>query len=327
MARPPRVLITGATGFVGRHLAGAVAAADYRVRLARRSIGRAGGEVPAHEWVRFDVDEAATVRAALEGCNAACYLVHRIVDGDDAVEREDRAARTFARAAQGAGLERIVYLGGVQPRGRVSAHLRSRLRTGQILRAEFPSTVELRAAMIVGHGSASFEMVRQIAARLPVVAEQDWMLNRSCPVAIDDVVIALLSALPGGGLGAGCYDVTGPERLSHRNLLSRVSALLGKTPRPIRVPHLTPRIAARVVALTTRTPIDSARYLLAGLLSDLVPERGHGVWDRLPPRELRPLDAAILDALEDESSRLVPSRRTTDRLQRLVSGHLGSLGP
>jgi hypothetical protein len=81
------------------------------------------------------------------------------------------------------------------------------------------------------------------------------------------------------------------------------------------------------VALTTRTPIDSARYLLAGLLSDLVPERGHGVWDRLPPRELRPLDAAILDALEDESSRLVPSRRTTDRLQRLVSGHLGSLGP
>jgi uncharacterized protein YbjT (DUF2867 family) len=141
-----RILLTGASGFVGRHLFYTLQAAGCEVRCASRNPEHASRRQPNRDWVRLDLEEPATVQPALDGCHGAYYLIHGMSDGDDYEEREARSAETFATAAQQAGLQRVVYLGGVQPAGPPSRHLRSRLRTGEILRQGATSTVELRAA-------------------------------------------------------------------------------------------------------------------------------------------------------------------------------------
>jgi uncharacterized protein YbjT (DUF2867 family) len=302
-----RALVTGASGFVGRHLAPALAEVGVEVRRAARR--------PEAGWVALDVDDPASVAAALAGCDAAFYLVHHLATGGDYAEREASAAAGFARAARRASLRRLVYLGGVEPRGKVSPHLQSRLVTGRILRSEFPETVELRAAMVIGRSSASFELVRSLVGRTPVVLQPPWLGNRSCPVAIDDVVVALIAGLD---VAPGCYDVPGPEWVSHRELLLRVATLLGKRLRLPAVPAFPPRWAARIAASFTRVDRALCERLLAGLDSDLVPAGGGSLWDALPGHRLRPLDAAIHDALLDEGCTQIPSPRTRARLSRLA---------
>ena len=177
-----RVLLTGATGFVGRHLYPALLAAGCRVRCATRNVGQARRAHPDREWVHFDVERPDIVRAALEGCDAAFYLIHGMGQGADYPEREARSADNFVRAAEASGVRRIVYLGGVAPSGaRASKHLASRHRTGELLRAGAVSVIELRAAMIIGAGSASWTMVRDLAARLPAMVLPSWLRNPLAP--------------------------------------------------------------------------------------------------------------------------------------------------
>lgn len=190
------VLLTGATGFVGGAVRAALNAQGWRVRCLTRDADRARRHQPELEWVQGDVGDQASCAAALRGCQAALYLVHAIGEGAGYHQHEVMAATTFSKAAATAGVQRIVYLGGVAPTaGAGSDHLRSRLDVGEALRAGSVKTVELRASMIVGHGSLSWLIVRDLAARLPFMVLPRWLKSRTQPVAIDDVVVALWNAL------------------------------------------------------------------------------------------------------------------------------------
>src|SRR5579863_667165 len=194
-AAHPALLLTGATGFVGNAVRPALAARGWRVRCLTRDVARASRRQPGLDWVEGDVRDAAASTRALDGCRAALYLVHGIGEGADYHQREVAAAKTFSQAAAAAGVERIVYLGGVAPAGSGSEHLRSRLDVGEALRSGPVTTVELRASMIVGHGSLSWLIVRDLAARLPFMILPQWLKSRTQPVATADVVIALVRAL------------------------------------------------------------------------------------------------------------------------------------
>jgi uncharacterized protein YbjT (DUF2867 family) len=194
-------------------------------------------------------------------------------------EREVRAAETFARAARRARVERVVYLGGVAPAGPPSEHLRARLATGQALRDGAVPCLELRAGMIVGEGSASWTIVRDLAARLPAMVLPAWLRHRSEPVALDDVAAALVAAtrFPRRLGSSDVWDLPGPEALSGSEILRRVAAVMGRRPVLVSVPFVSPSLSSHWIRLVTRADHRLAAELVEGLTSDLLATRG-GFW-------------------------------------------------
>jgi uncharacterized protein YbjT (DUF2867 family) len=270
-AAHPTVLLTGATGFVGSAVRPALAARGWRVRCLTRDVARARRRQPALDWVEGDVGDAASSARALDGCRAAIYLVHGIGEGADYHQREVAAATTFSQAAAAAGVERIVYLGGVAPAGSGSEHLRSRLDVGEALRSGPVKTVELRASMIVGHGSLSWLIVRDLAARLPFMILPTWLKSRTQPVAIADVVIALVRALDLQLPASACFDIPGPFTMSGKEILEETAKVLGlRHPRMIEVPFLSPRLSSLWVRFVTRAKWSVAREVVVGLTQDLL---------------------------------------------------------
>ncbi len=271
-ASPPTLLLTGATGFVGNAVRPALDAKGWRVRCLTRDVARARRRLPAVDWVEGDVGDAASCARALAGCRAAFYLVHGMGEGaPDYHRREVAAATTFSRAAQAAGVQRIVYLGGIAPAGSGSEHLRSRLDVGEALRSGPVPAVELRASMIVGHGSLSWLIVRDLAARLPFMILPQWLKSRTQPVAIADVVIALVRALDVQLPGSASFDIPGPFTLSGKSILEETARVLGLPhPRMIEVPLLSPRLSSLWVRFVTRAQWSVAREVVVGLAEDLL---------------------------------------------------------
>jgi uncharacterized protein YbjT (DUF2867 family) len=275
---PPRVLLTGATGFIGRNLLPRLESPTSEVRCLTRNPEQAGLRWPGRNWVRGDIGAPASLATALEGCEAAYYLVHGMGSARSGwAEEELRWAGGFAEAARAAGVRRIVYLGGVAPQGEPSEHLRSRLRTGEVLREGPVPCLELRAGMIIGAGSASWTIVRDLAARLPAMLLPAWLGYRSEPVAVDDVVSALLAGLRIDLSESTWWDIPGPEPLSGREILLRVAAVLGRRPILLKVPLVTPRLSSHWIRLVTRADYAIARELVEGLTSDLLAVRP-GYW-------------------------------------------------
>lgn len=310
-----KVLLTGATGFVGSHVAVALRAAGHEVRCATRSPERARARSPELAWVALDLEEPATIEPALTGCDAAVFLVHGMGPGhgdDDYPERERAGAEAFAAAAGRVGLRRIVYLGGVVPARGASRHLRSRERTGEILRAGPTETIELRAAMVIGAGSASWVMVRDLARRLPAMVLPRWLRNTSFPIAIEDVVFGIVAALALPPAASAIYDLPGLERLTHRDMLIRAAAAMGHRRLMISVPVLTPRLSSYWIALVTRTSLAMAKELVEGVRHDLEP-LDRSLWDEIGHRPMS-LDDAIRRALADEAEPVVPSLAMRARL-------------
>jgi uncharacterized protein YbjT (DUF2867 family) len=267
----PTLLLTGATGFVGRAVRPALDATGWRIRCLTRDAAGARTREPALDWVAGDVADADSCARALDGCQAAFYLVHGIGEGADYHRREVTAATTFSRAAAAAGVERIVYLGGVAPAGSGSEHLRSRLDVGEALRAGPVKTMELRASMIVGHGSLSWLIVRDLAARLPVMVLPQWLKSRTEPVAIGDVVVALARALDLPLADSACFDLPGPLALSGKEILEEAARVMGLPhPRMIEVPLLSPRLSSLWVRFVTRANWSVAREVVVGLADDLL---------------------------------------------------------
>lgn len=268
-----RVLLTGGTGFVGQALAPVLSASGWKVRCMSRDAQKAAARFPEQEWVEGDVGEHAACLHALDQCEAAIYLVHSMGEGDDYEARELASARTFAKAAATTGVGRIIYLGGVAPAASapVSDHLRSRLAVGEALRAGSVPALELRASMIVGHGSLSWRIVRDLAARLPVMVLPRWLRSRTEPLAIDDAVIALLRALDLPLKGSAWFDLPGPQALSGRQILELAAAAmqLGK-PRMLDVPLLTPHLSSFWVRFVTGAEWSIAREVVVGLSHDLL---------------------------------------------------------
>jgi len=294
------VFVAGATGFVGRHLLLALRGAGVHVVGGSRNPERAALSEPDVEWRRADLSDPDSLVDAMAGCSVAYDLVHEMSDGGDYPERERRGAEAFRRAAEATEVERIVYLGGVMPAGDPSKHLESRARTGAILREGSVETIELRAAMIIGRGSASWTMVRDLAGRLPAMVLPSWTQNHSWPVGIEDVAKALLAAAFLPAEGSRILDVPGPERLTHEQVFRRVAKLLDRRClAALRVPVLTPRLSSYWVALVTNVDLTMARELVAGVVHDLDPSHPT-IWSVIDDSP-RPLDDVIGSALGDES--------------------------
>ena len=266
------LLLTGATGFVGGAVRPELVAKGWHVRCLTRDAEKARRRAPELDWVQGDVSDPASCARALEGCQAALYLVHGMGEGAGYKEREISAAAGFSKAAGAAGVERLVYLGGVAPKeGTGSAHLSSRLDVGETLRSGPVKTIELRASMIVGHGSLSWLIVRDLAARLPVMVLPRWLQSRTEPVAIDDVVAALLGALDLDLEASAWFDVPGPEVLSGKEILEETSRVLGlERPWTVEVPFLTPHLSSLWVRFVTRARWSVAREVVVGLTEDLL---------------------------------------------------------
>ena len=281
-----RILVTGATGFVGRALTAVLDETGHEVVAGTRDPGRYRGP---GEPVALDVGDRAGVDAALDGCDAAYYLVHSM-EGPQFEERDRAAATAFAAAAGAAGA-RVVYLGGLGAEDNPSPHLRSRHEVGRILR-EGADTIELRAAMVIGSGGASFEIMRQLVERLPVMLCPRWVTTRCQPIALDDAVRYLVAALD---IPDGCYEVGGPDILTYEQMMRRFALLTGRKRLIVKVPVLTPTLSAHWIGLVTDQPASIGRPLAEGLAAEVVADDGR--IRSLVPFDLLGFDEAVRLAL------------------------------
>ena len=297
-----RILLTGATGYVGGVLLGELQRRGHVVRcLARRPEKLAGRTAATTEIVAGDASNPDDLARACAGVDVAYWLVHSMEGGVD-FERADRlAAERFATAAKAAGVKRLVYLGGLgADDDRLSAHLRSRHEVGAILRADGGDVVEFRASIIIGAGSFSFDLVRTLVERLPVMICPAWLATPTQPIAIGDVVAYLAAAidLPPGP--PRIFEIGGPDRVSYGAIMQEFARQRGLRRLMIPVPVLTPRLSSLWLKLVTPRYSKVGRKLIDGLKNPTVVTSDAARREfSIRPRDLR---AAIRDAITNEDT-------------------------
>ena len=304
-----RILVVGASGYIGSHLAPLLAARGHRVRAAARRLD----VLEARGWrgielCAADVFDRESLAAALEDVDTAYYLVHSMAAGKDFGALDRRAADNFREAAERASVGRIIYLGGLQPQGDASPHLASRRETGERLRAGTVPVTELRAGIIVGPGSAAFEVIRDLVYHLPVMVAPRWIRSRSQPIALDDLLHYLVE-LAGRPVPAGTYDAVGPETLSYAELLSEFAEVVERPLRIVSLPVLTPRLSSYWLDLVTAVPAGVARPLIDGLKHDLISDEPDAL-AALIPRARQSYRGAARSALAAEERDDLPIRWT-----------------
>jgi uncharacterized protein YbjT (DUF2867 family) len=291
-----RVLVTGASGFVGSRLATALDDAGHEVLAMTRNPDRYRG---AGRPVRGDVADEDSLRAALEGCAAAYYLVHSL-DSPDFQERDASAARCFARAAADAGVARIIYLGGLgNDSDDLSAHLRSRREVEGLLADGGVPVTTLRAGIVIGHGGVSWEMTRQLVAHLPAMVTPRWVHTRTQPIAIADVVRYLVGVLEAPEAEGRAFDVGGPEVLQYVEMLTRVADIQGRRLLIVPVPLLSPRLSSYWLSLVTDVDVQTGRSLIDSMTNEVV-VRDDSI-RRIVPFEPMSYDDAVLTALGERA--------------------------
>jgi uncharacterized protein YbjT (DUF2867 family) len=297
-------LVIGGTGYVGSRLLRRLAEEGRAVRaLARRP--DAVEPLDGVEAVPGDLLDGRGLARALAGCHTAYYLVHSMepsTNGAGFTARDRRAAETFARAAVGAGLERIVYLGGIEAAGAGSRHLRSRLEVERTLLDAVPRSTALRASIVVGAASASFRVLVRLVERLRVLPMPAWRRNRTQPIAERDV-IELLARTPAVPQAAGrSLDAVGPDVMTYGEMIERIAESMGVGRIPIGLGRSLTPPASAIVAGVTGQPLELVRPLMESLESDILPRDGH---DAAPVYGIRPLgfDRAVERALREWESR------------------------
>ena len=314
------ILVTGATGYIGGRLIPRLVAAGRPVRALARDPRRVSAALRAlhgpHgarvDVVAGDVLHPETLPAALAGVEVAYYLVHSMTTaaGDDFASRDRDAARNFATACAQTGVRRIIYLGGLgDPAEDLSAHLTSRQETGSVLRAGPVPVTELRAAIIVGAGSASFEIIRDLAAKLPVMVCPRWVRSRCEPIGISQVLDYLVAVLDEPRTIGETFEIGGGEVLTYEAMMRQCAAALGRRIRIVTVPVLTPGLSAYWLNLVTSVPMSLARPLVEGLRHDVV-TRDHRIRALIPVETLT-YDDMVRRALAEEQAGPLPSRWTT----------------
>jgi uncharacterized protein YbjT (DUF2867 family) len=286
-------LVFGASGYVGTNLVEFLRADGRSVRASSRNIevlqGRGWDDT---ELCQADALDPDSLDAALTGVDTAYYLVHSMAAGKSFPEIDAKAAHNFAAAAGRQGVRRIVYLGGLTPENPVSAHLRSREETGDILRNGPVPVTELRAGMIIGPGSAAWEVIRDLVNHLPIMITPRWVFSKSTPIALSNL-LRYLADVPKHEETAGeIYDVACPEVLTYKEIMLRYGALVDKRPVIIPVPVLTPRLSSYWLRLVTSVPTNLARALIGGLSQDVVAKDYRLA--ELIPQQLLEFDAAAV---------------------------------
>ena len=272
-----RVLVLGASGYVGSRIIPRLLATGYRVRASSRSLAslnkRVWAQHPQVEVVPADVLELSSLQQVCSGCDAVYYLIHSMDPSHkDFVQADRQAAQNLVRAAKEQGLKRIIYLGGLGgDKEQLSKHLRSRVEVGEILQSgTVPATI-LRAAVILGAGSASFEILRYLVDRLPVMITPRWVHTESQPIAIRNVLNYLTGCLECEEASGHVFDIGGPEILSYRELMNLFAEEEGHRRRwIIPVPVLTPKLSSYWISFVTPIPASLARPLAEGLKNRVV---------------------------------------------------------
>lgn len=275
-----RVLLLGATGFVGSRLLKELARKRIKLTVLVRSPEKVKTLIPKDadvEVIKGDLLKGEGLEQALEGADCAYYLVHSMGGRSVTVnlefaERDKKAARNFIRAADASGLRRVIYLGGLGEAGEgLSEHLKSRAEVAKIISSGMAAATVLRAAVIIGAGGASFEMLRYLVERLPVMVCPKWVDTRIQPIAIKDVLSYLVGCLENPDTAGKTFDICGPEVLTYREMMQAYAEARGLARRIIfRVPVLTPLLAAYWVDLVTPVPSGIAHPLIEGLRNEVV---------------------------------------------------------
>jgi uncharacterized protein YbjT (DUF2867 family) len=293
-----QVLVTGASGFVGSHLAEALEMRGHSVLAMTRHPDTYTG---AGKPIFGDVYEPASLQSALADVDAAYYLVHSLAR-QDFVEKDAEAARSFGMAAADAGLERLIYLGGLGRDGaNLSAHLRSRREVEHLLGTSGVPVTVLRAAIIIGHGSISWEITRQLVAHLPAMVVPKWATTRTQPIALSDAIGYLVRVLELETVKGRVFEIGGPEVLSYAEMMRRVARLHHHRPLPmLAVPLLTPRLSSYWLSLVTDVDTAAARNLVDSMSNEVV-VTDHSI-DEIIPATPMSYDDAVREAFRQRAA-------------------------
>jgi len=306
-------LVTGASGYVGGRLVKTLIEENLDVRILVRDWHKIQGQPWASsvEISEGSAENRADLDSALIGVHTAYYLLHSINLGPNFDEIESKMARDFAQAAEAAGVSQIVYLGGIANDKNISKHLASRARTGAELASTSVPVMELRAGIIIGSGSASFEMLRHLTHRLPIMTTPKWVMNRTHPIAIRDVLHYLKGAALLETPVGKVFDIGGPEILSYADMMQKFARLSGLKRRIIiKIPVLTPNLSSLWIGLVTPVPTALARPLVGSLISEVVADPAKSI-DAIiaPPTEgLTDVSTAMTLALSKISAHSVETR-------------------
>jgi uncharacterized protein YbjT (DUF2867 family) len=304
-----RVLVFGATGYIGANLVPRLQRAGCEVRAS----GRNRKVLQAREWAGVELVEADALRpeslpGALAGVDTAYYLVHSMAAGRNFGSLDLQAAENFAAAAAAAGVRRIVYLGGLIPAGADSEHLVSRHDTGERLRAGRVPVTEIRAGIIVGPGSAAYEVIRDLVNHLPLMLTPRWVQSKSSPIALDNLLDYLVGVAWIDAAAGKVLDAAGPDYLSYEQVMRQYGEVVGKRPRILRLPVLTPTLSAYWLGLVTSVPANIGRALIGGLKHDLPADDDE--LRRLVPLRLLSFRESVAAALQAEQAHAVAARWT-----------------
>ncbi|WP_050769511.1 NAD(P)H-binding protein [Blastopirellula marina] len=300
---PSRVLLTGATGYVGSRLLSRLEACGLSIRCLVRDPAKLQGKYnEPTEVVQGDVLNRASLVAALDGVETAYYLVHLMASSPQFEQQDREAAENFAAAAKAAGLRRIIYLGGLgdDDDPTLSPHLRSRHEVGDIFRRSGVEVIEFRASVVVGSGSLSFDLIQSLTNRLPVMICPRWLATPTQPIAIEDMLRYLTAALDLPSSESRIFEVGGSEIVTYGNLIQEYARQRGLRRWLISVPILTPRLSSLWLGLVTPASAEVGRHLIEGLRNPTVVRNP----DALQAFALRPMgiEQAIREALQPSDS-------------------------
>src|SRR6266496_4270077 len=302
-----RVLLTGATGYVGGRLLRKLEESGRPVRcMVRRPEALSGRTAEQTEIVHGDVLEPDSLPEVFAGVTAAYYLVHSMAASVPFAGADRRGAENFAAAARNSGVSRIVYLGGLGAEDHLSAHLESRHEVGRILRESGVPTIEFRASIIIGSGSVSFEIVRSLVDRSPLLLIPRWVVSRTQPIAIEDVLAYLLAALDLELKESRLFEIGGPDRVTYADLMREYARQVGLRRAVIRVPFATPRISGLWLSVVTPVYASIGRGLIESLRNDTLVDDG-SARDVFPIRP-RGFSQAIARALANEDREFAETR-------------------
>lgn len=267
-----QILVTGATGFVGGALVPALLDRGFAVRALSRNRSKAIEQLdPRVDVVGGDIFEPESLEGVFEDVDLAYYLIHSLETGDEFEARDRTAAENFARVASEAGVDRVIYLGGLGETGEdLSPHLRSRREVEERLAEGSYDLTTFRAGVIVGAGSESFEMVRQLVSRLPVMITPKWVRTPAQPIAISDVVEYLVEAVETPETAGKTLEIGGPEVLTYEEMMRRTASILDRRLHIVPVPVLTPKLSVYWIDLVTSIPPSISHPLIEGLRNPVV---------------------------------------------------------